>query len=464
MAKVVADRVLETSTTTGAGALTLAGLVLGHQSFGAGSPPLMVNGDTCDYFAAEVDASGTPTGSWETGLGTWGTGNILTTSVVYASSNAGTKVSWAAGTKRIGLGLTVAGLNAAIAAPSNSEDVRLFGDGSDGAVTISSGTTVLSREMYYTNLTISGTGSLDPNGFRVLGTGILDLTNAPANAIQRNGGSGFTAITKAAGLAPVRVSNNSAVLMAAFNGGAGAAATSNAPVAGTALSYAGNYLLGGVAGRGGGTAAGSGSSAGAAGTENLNYSRFVERTFLNNSSGGFRVGSGDGAGASGGGNGTAGTGGGSGGTGQGGGAIAIFFKTISRGASTAVGCISSNGGDSGGGGAPFASGGAAGAGSGGAGAGFIQILYLTLTGTTATNAIQANGGNGGAGGADSFSTNRGAGGGEGGRGGAIVVFNATTKIYTVVDGIANSRTAPGVVTGTNVGGTAGTGALCQVNL
>lgn len=39
------------------------------------------------------------------GLGTWGTGNILTRTTIYASSNAGAAVSWAAGTRKIGLSL-----------------------------------------------------------------------------------------------------------------------------------------------------------------------------------------------------------------------------------------------------------------------------------------------------------------------------------------------------------------------
>lgn len=104
MAKVVADRVLETSTTTGTGAYTLAGAVIGHITFA--NAPLMVTGSTCDYYAEDVNAtSGVLLGAWETGLGTWSTGGILTRTTVYASSNAGAAVSWAAGTRRVGLGL-----------------------------------------------------------------------------------------------------------------------------------------------------------------------------------------------------------------------------------------------------------------------------------------------------------------------------------------------------------------------
>jgi hypothetical protein len=101
MALIVADRVQETSTTTGTGPLTLLGATTGNRAASA----VCANGDTFTYYAEAIDANERPTGAWETGLGTWGTGNILTRTTIYASSNAGAAVSWAAGTKRIGLGL-----------------------------------------------------------------------------------------------------------------------------------------------------------------------------------------------------------------------------------------------------------------------------------------------------------------------------------------------------------------------
>jgi hypothetical protein len=102
MALIVADRVLETSTTTGTGAYTLAGAVVGYRAASA----VAANTDTLYYYAEEVDANGVPSGGWETGLGTWGTGSILTRTTIHASSNAGAAVSWTAGTRRIALALT----------------------------------------------------------------------------------------------------------------------------------------------------------------------------------------------------------------------------------------------------------------------------------------------------------------------------------------------------------------------
>ena len=44
----------------------------------------------------------------------------------------------------------------------------MFGTGADGNVTISSGTTTLTRDMMYNNLTISGTGILNERGYKML--------------------------------------------------------------------------------------------------------------------------------------------------------------------------------------------------------------------------------------------------------------------------------------------------------
>src|SRR5258708_7049394 len=48
---------------------------------------------------------------------------------------------------------------------TQTQVLESFGDGSDGTVTISSGTTTLARDMYYNNLTINGSGALVTNGY-----------------------------------------------------------------------------------------------------------------------------------------------------------------------------------------------------------------------------------------------------------------------------------------------------------
>lgn len=96
MALVHADRVMESTTTTGTGTLTLAGAVAGARTFAAG----VGNANTCYYAIEAVDGDGVPTGDWEVGLGTVGAGTLARTSVL-ASSNAGAAVNLAAGTKRV---------------------------------------------------------------------------------------------------------------------------------------------------------------------------------------------------------------------------------------------------------------------------------------------------------------------------------------------------------------------------
>ena len=86
MALVVADRVQETTNTTGTGTLTLAGAVSGYQSFLA-----IGNGNTTYY----TIVSGT---NWETGVGTYtSSGTTLSRDTVLASSAAGAKITVAAG-------------------------------------------------------------------------------------------------------------------------------------------------------------------------------------------------------------------------------------------------------------------------------------------------------------------------------------------------------------------------------
>jgi hypothetical protein len=82
MPLVLADRVQETSATTGTGTLTLAGAVLGYQTFAAG----IGSGNTCYYTITNA------AGSWEVGIGTVGTGTLARTTLL--SSSTGSFVSF----------------------------------------------------------------------------------------------------------------------------------------------------------------------------------------------------------------------------------------------------------------------------------------------------------------------------------------------------------------------------------
>lgn len=95
MALVWGDRVLETTTTTGTGALTLAGAITGYQRFSA----VCSTNDTVYYAIFAVDGSGNPSGDWETGLGTYSGTDTLTRTSVSKSSNSNNAVDFGAGTK-----------------------------------------------------------------------------------------------------------------------------------------------------------------------------------------------------------------------------------------------------------------------------------------------------------------------------------------------------------------------------
>jgi hypothetical protein len=92
MALVLADRVKETTTTTGTGTVTLLGASTGFQSFAA-------VGDANTTYYAIVAQTGT---EWEVGIGTYASsGTTLARTVVLSSSNSGSAVNFSAGTKDV---------------------------------------------------------------------------------------------------------------------------------------------------------------------------------------------------------------------------------------------------------------------------------------------------------------------------------------------------------------------------
>jgi hypothetical protein len=91
MTLIIADRVQETTLTTGTSDYALIGATTGYQSFGA----VMANGDTT-YYAA------TDSINWEVGIGTYSTtGPTMVRTTILSSSNSGSAVNWVAGTKNI---------------------------------------------------------------------------------------------------------------------------------------------------------------------------------------------------------------------------------------------------------------------------------------------------------------------------------------------------------------------------
>jgi hypothetical protein len=90
MALVLADRVLETTTSTGSGTITLAGAKQGYQSFAA-----IGDGNQTYYTIASQS-------EWEVGIGTYtSSGTTLSRDTVLSSSDSGNKVTFSVGTKDV---------------------------------------------------------------------------------------------------------------------------------------------------------------------------------------------------------------------------------------------------------------------------------------------------------------------------------------------------------------------------
>ena len=93
MALVINNRVRETTSTTGTGAVTLAGAVDGFQTFAAG-----IGNSNTTYYAISLNTAN----EWEVGLGTLnGDSSTLTRTTVLESSNSDSAVDFSAGTKEV---------------------------------------------------------------------------------------------------------------------------------------------------------------------------------------------------------------------------------------------------------------------------------------------------------------------------------------------------------------------------
>lgn len=91
------DRILESTTTTGTGTLTLGGAITGYQTFAA-----VGDGNTTPMAIWEVDSNGNPSGAWETAEGcTYTSSGTTLTRGTFKSSSTGSAINFGAGTKRV---------------------------------------------------------------------------------------------------------------------------------------------------------------------------------------------------------------------------------------------------------------------------------------------------------------------------------------------------------------------------
>lgn len=178
MALVLADRVQETTTSTGTGSVTLAGAVTGYQTFAA-----IGNGNSTFYTIADQGGS-----NWEVGIGTYtSSGTTLSRTTVLASSNSGSLVNFTAGTKAV-----------FVTYPSE-KSVNLDASGNVSALgTIASGTWNGST----IGVAYGGTGVTSSSG-----ASSVVLRDASQNISFNNYVAGYAATTAAAGTTVLTVAS-----------------------------------------------------------------------------------------------------------------------------------------------------------------------------------------------------------------------------------------------------------------
>jgi hypothetical protein len=284
-----------------------------------------------------------------------------------------------------------------------------FGDGSDGDVTISADTT-LASDMYYNNLTVDATKTLNANGFRIFVLGTLTNNGTISNvgnpgvngSGQTSDGTGGAATGSAVGFF-FRAQAGQA------GGNGGAVANGNGLVGGGGFTINGSYCTTNGAVGGAGASVGGGGNGGAAGAAGTSTQAITKTKILHelisfqdfsaNLGGGYyalplQPGGGSGAGGGGGADGTN-PGGKGGGSGSRGGTVLISAKVIVNNGTISV---KGGAGGNGAGGAGVAGGGGGGAGGSG---GVIVLIYSTYTNT---GTLDVSGGAKGTGGVGASAT------------------------------------------------------------
>jgi hypothetical protein len=185
MAFVLNDRVLETSTSTGSGTITLAGSPSSFQTFLAG-----IGASNTTYYAIQ----NTNANEFEVGFGTLdATGLILTRTTVYRSSNSNNLVTFTAGTKNVfctypatrSVNYDSAGALAITGATTMSSSL-----GVTGAATLSSTLGVTNTATFTGAAIFNGTSTFNNTAT------ITSATNSPLTV--NNGGTGTPLANSAA--------------------------------------------------------------------------------------------------------------------------------------------------------------------------------------------------------------------------------------------------------------------------
>jgi len=191
MALVLADRVQETTTTTGTGTVTLAGAVSGFQSFAA-----VGNANTTYYTIA-----GQTTSEFEIGIGTYTTsGTTLSRDTILTSSNSNLAVNFSAGTKNVFVTYPASRsvyVNGTTITPTNSGILPTSAGGTGVTTTPTNGQLLVGNGTNYTVATLgSGTGISTTTGAGTLTVNNTGVTsNVAGTGISVSGATGAVTIT-----------------------------------------------------------------------------------------------------------------------------------------------------------------------------------------------------------------------------------------------------------------------------
>ena len=216
MSLIVADRVQETTNTTGTGAYTLGGAVSGFQTFAS------VASDTDTVYYSITDNV-----DFEVGLGTYASGaDTIARTTVLSSSNAGSAVNWGVGTKNIFL--TYPADKAVVEDASNNVTIgnNLVVGGTVDGVDIAARDSVLTSTTNTANAALPKAGGT-MSGAIAMGTNKITGAGDPT-AAQDLATKSYVDTIAAAGLHyhdPVRVEKEGTFTATYNNGTSGVGAT-----------------------------------------------------------------------------------------------------------------------------------------------------------------------------------------------------------------------------------------------
>jgi len=169
MALVVKDRVKQDTTTTGTGSVTLSGSYTGFDTFSE-----IGNANTTYYVISDSGS-----GDWEVGLGTYtASGTVLSRDTILASSNSGSVVNLAAGTKVVFCGYP-AGKSVYLDASGNLVGIA----GTVSATNITGATVTATSKIHTPAISVTNVSATNIFASTKIHTPVLSATNIIAGTV-----------------------------------------------------------------------------------------------------------------------------------------------------------------------------------------------------------------------------------------------------------------------------------------